>query len=142
MTSLFHNESTFSSEVRTWWSHSQKTPTCQKSAFCACFFNQFVTYYNRKDIFIFQHHYCNALFGWRNFRRRNFRYRNFRRPGISSRTFRPLNISYRTTGSGTFSPGIIITIPLSHLLISQSKALNNTFKHTPLKKPQLPFLTH
>ena len=44
MTSQFRDESTFSSEVRTYWSHSQKTPTCQKSAFCDWQFLQSIRY--------------------------------------------------------------------------------------------------
>ena len=34
----------FRHELRTWWSHSQKTPTCQKSAFCARQFLQSIRY--------------------------------------------------------------------------------------------------
>ena len=36
--------STFCSELRTCWSHSQKTPTCQKSAFWAWQFLQSIRY--------------------------------------------------------------------------------------------------
>ena len=52
MTSQFRDESTFSSEVRTYWSHSQKTPTCQKSAFCDWQFLQSIRY---RDIYIYTH---------------------------------------------------------------------------------------
>ena len=52
MTSQFRDESTFSSEVRTYWSHSQKTPTCQKSASCAW---QFLQSIRCRDTYIYIH---------------------------------------------------------------------------------------
>ena len=52
MTSQFRDESTFLSEVRTYWTHSQKTPTCQKSAFCDWQFLQSIRY---RDIYIYTH---------------------------------------------------------------------------------------
>ena len=52
MTSQFRDELTFSSEVRTYWSHSQKSPTCQKSAFCDLLFLQSIRY---RDIDIYKY---------------------------------------------------------------------------------------
>ena len=44
MTSQFRDESTFSSEVRTYWSHSQKIPHAKNQlSATGSFFNQFVT---------------------------------------------------------------------------------------------------